>query len=128
MTNRAPCERLIYVQFGLCVFEEEISWKWNCGKWICLYISQFLKAKLSSALVMLRMKVLFIGSFEENCLNYISHINISSQTTYWCLKQVPTLTQFNPIFHFRTFWKYQKTFGFLTFLGCKEIEHWDKMC
>ena len=37
------------------------------------------------------------------------------------------LTHFNPIFHFYTPWKRQKTKGFLTFLRGIKMEHWAKM-
>ena len=33
---------------------------------------------------------------------------------------------FNPVFHFYNARKRQKTFGFLTFSGGMEIEHWLK--
>ena len=34
---------------------------------------------------------------------------------------------FQPMFHFYTPWKYQKTAGFLMFSGGIEVEHWLKM-
>ena len=37
-----------------------------------------------------------------------------------------TLTDFNPIVHFYTPWKCQKTFGFLTISGGIEMKHWTK--
>ena len=87
--------RLIYVQFGLCVFGEEISsWKGQETVWICLDISQFLKAKHSCVLVSLRIKVLFVGSVWRKTISIISpHTNISSQI-HLLLK---TSTNLNPI-------------------------------
>ena len=41
-------------------------------------------------------------------------------------KSHSSLTHFNPVFHFSTPWKRQKTFGFLTFSGGIEMEHWAK--
>ena len=38
-----------------------------------------------------------------------------------------TLTDFNPIVHFYTPWKCQKTFGFLTISGGIEMKHWTKI-
>ena len=37
------------------------------------------------------------------------------------------LTHFQPMFHFFTSWKHQKTSGFLTFSGGFEIQHWLEM-
>ena len=37
------------------------------------------------------------------------------------------LTHFSPVLHFYTPWKRQKTKGFLTFSGGKEMWHWTKM-
>ena len=37
------------------------------------------------------------------------------------------LTHFRPVFPFYTPWKRQKTFGFLTFSGGIEREHWPEM-
>ena len=37
------------------------------------------------------------------------------------------LTHFNLMFHFSTPSKRQKTFGFLTFSGGREMEHWAKI-
>ena len=41
--------------------------------------------------------------------------------------QLVSLTHFNPIFHFHTPLKCQKTKGFLTFLGGIEMKHLAKM-
>ena len=38
-----------------------------------------------------------------------------------------SLTHFQPMFHFYTPWKQQKTGGFLMFSGGIEVEHWLKM-
>ena len=37
------------------------------------------------------------------------------------------ITNFGSMFHLYTPWKRQKTFGFLTFSGGIEMEHWPEM-
>ena len=62
---------------------------------------------------------LSIESFQSHFLWYIL-------TCSW-RKLLLTLTYFSPLFYFYTPWKHQKTFGFLTFSGVIEMEHWAKM-
>ena len=42
------------------------------------------------------------------------------------MKHKKELTHFQPMFHFHTPWKYQKTEGCLIFSGGIEVEHWLK--
>ena len=48
-------------------------------------------------------------------------LKLSIRQKFWLL------THFSPLLHFYTPWKHQETFGFLTFSGVKEMEHWVKM-
>ena len=48
---------------------------------------------------------------------------VSNFWEYW----YGSLTHFQPMFHFYTIWKHQKTSGFLIFSGGIEVEHWLKM-
>ena len=43
------------------------------------------------------------------------------------LFKIKNLIHFQPMFHFYSPWKYQKTFGFLIFSGCIEVEQWLKI-
>ena len=56
----------------------------------------------------------------QNVTSIIKYLKFSQN---W--KQI--LTNFSPMFHFYSPWKRHKTFGFLTFSGGIEMEHWSKM-
>ena len=56
---------------------------------------------------------------------YLRALNVQLKLSIW--QKFWLLTHFRPLLHFYTPWKHQETFGFLTFSGVKEMEHWVKM-
>ena len=56
---------------------------------------------------------------------YLRPLNVQLKLSIW--QKFWLLTHFSPLLHFYTPWKHQETFGFLTFSGVKEMEHWVKM-
>ena len=76
--------------------------------------------------------VIFVAAFYLNAFNYLISEPISGQYSLSIppeniRKPENELIHFNPIFHFYTPWKRQKTKGFLTFSRGIEMEHWTKM-
>ena len=62
-------------------------------------------------------------SYDNSGGNNVYSSKIASKSILEILISV----HFQPLFYFYTPWKYQKTFGFLMFLGVIEVEHWLKM-
>ena len=61
-----------------------------------------------------------------NCFKWA----ISRKKNIYCNKIISMiyfLNHYGPMFYFYTQWKYQKTFGFLTFSRGIEMKHWAKM-
>ena len=56
---------------------------------------------------------------------YLRPLNVQLKLSIW--QKFWLLTHFSPLLHFYTPWKHQETFGFLTFSGVIEMEHWVKM-
>ena len=56
---------------------------------------------------------------------YLRPLNVQLKLSIW--QKFWLLTHFRPLLHFYTPWKHQETFGFLTFSGVIEMEHWVKM-
>ena len=68
---------------------------------------------------------LFLGVISM-CYFYVFLCVISSFEFIMFKSVKSSLTHFNPVSHFYTPWKRQKTFGFLTFSGGMEMWHWTK--
>ena len=62
-------------------------------------------------------------SLQQQKLDVERELKVNIYALYACF----LLTHFNPVLHFYTPWKRQKTKGFLTFSGGAEMWHWTKM-